>query len=151
MPNQSFISAAQFITALIAIAVALTGWVTLILTNRRMRAERAIPVIRAVKGTPAGGCEIVIENVGLGVAIDVVVAFANDAKVVAGGLRTGDHVVVRLPDVGCVDIRFHDAVGVERTVSYVINASGDGPFVAPPQASHCLRRLLTRAGVIGTA
>ncbi|MEG3172155.1 hypothetical protein U1708_08000 [Sphingomonas sp. ZB1N12] len=151
MSEPNFLSAAQFITALIAIAVALTGWVTLILTNRRMRAERAIPVIRKVKGWSAGGCEIVIENVGLGVAINVVVAFDDDAKVVAGGLRTGESVVARLPGVGCVAVRYRDAIGIERRIHAVIIASSDGPFIAPPERSGLAKRVLNRMGVLAAS
>lgn len=53
------LSAVQFITALIAIAVALTGRITLILTNRRLRAERAVPVIQAIRSIGTDRIEIV--------------------------------------------------------------------------------------------
>lgn len=148
MVEQNSISAAQFITALIAIAVALTGWVTLILTNRKFRGERAILAIQEIRSIGSTGCEIVIENVGVGVALDVVVSIADDAKVVAGGLRSGERVTVRLPNVLIVELLFSDAIGKERRLTRDIGFAGGVPFIAPPKRLSLMKRMLIRTGFV---
>jgi hypothetical protein len=139
-------SAAQFITAIIAIAVALTGWVTLILTNRKFRAERTILAIHEIKSIGSTGIEIVIENVGVGVALDIVVSIADDAKVVAGGLRSGERVTVRMPNVLNVELMFSDAIGKERRLTRDICFAGGVPFIAPPRRLDLIKRVLIRTG-----
>lgn len=141
-------SAAPFITAIIAIAVALTGWVTLILTNRKFRGDRAILAIQEIRSIGSTGCEIVIENVGVGVALDVVVSITDDAKVVAGGLRSGERVTVRLPNVLIVELLFSDAIGKERRLTRDICFAGGVPFITPPTRPGLIKRLLIRTGFV---
>ncbi len=148
MFEQPFLSAVQFITALIAIAVALTGWVTLILANRRMRAERAILVIQEVRPVSLGGCQIVIENIGTRAALAVSVAIEGDTRIVAGGLRGGERLTVGLPAIGTVRLDFRDAIGSERNTTSVIADGADGPFIMSPTRSGWARRQLIRGGLI---
>jgi hypothetical protein len=148
MVEQNSISAAQFITAIIALAVALTGWVTLILANRKFRGERAILAIQEIRIVGTTGCEIVIENVGVGVALDIVVSITDDAKVVSGGLRSGERVTVRLPNVPFVELLFSDAIGKERRLTRDICFAGGVPFIAPPRRLNLMKRVLIRTGFV---
>lgn len=148
MFDQFYLSAAQFVTALIAIAVALTGWVTLILANRRLRAERAILMIQTVRDVGSECCEIVIENVGSRAALDVVLAITDESKVVAGGLKAGDRITVRLPRIGMVTLTFRDAADNERRLSRVIVRGRDGLTLMPPVRPKLAKRLLIRSGFL---
>ncbi|UAJ11061.1 hypothetical protein [Polymorphobacter megasporae] len=141
--NETSLSASEFITALVALAVAGTGWVTLRLANRRLRSERAIPMIKSVDAGRAGRVNVVIENFGGRTALDVSVSVAGDARLVIGGLRGGESVRVDLPAVGPVDMDFRDSGGGRHRISRTIATDGYAPFVAIRPKRSIWARLLT--------
>ncbi len=111
MLSEIAMSAAQFVMGIIALSVAVTAWMTLILTNRRIRAERALLVIQGVRCRRPAGLEIDIENVGLAVALNPVVSIPLHSKRIAGGLRSGEVIKVGLPKCSEVTLEFRDVAG----------------------------------------
>lgn len=138
------LSASEFMTALVAIAVAITGWVTLIHANRRLRAERAIPTIRSVSPGRSGGVDVVIENFGGRTALDLTVSFGGDTRFLIGGLRGGESVRVSLPAPGPVHLDFRDPGGGRRRISRTVAWDGCLPFVEIRPQRSWRTRLPTR-------
>jgi hypothetical protein len=105
-------------------------------------------VIQEIKSIPSGGCEIVIENVGSRVALDVVLSIPGDSKVVAAGLRSGERRVARLPHTCAVDLLYRDAVSNVRQVSWPIEIVEGVPLILPPSRPSFGKRMLIKAGFV---
>lgn len=140
------ITTGQFVTALIAVAAAATGLLTLFLSNRRLRAERALPAFQVIRAR-VGGAEVEIQNVGARTCVDVVLVTSGDATLVAGALQPGERITIGIPIVVSVDVVFRDVAGTRRIIRRYIEWNDGRPSMALPPKRGWLRRLGDRLGL----
>lgn len=96
----------------------------------------------------SGGCEIVIENVGLRPALDIVVSVPGHTKVVAGGLRGGDKFSVGLPQIEKVIVTFRYASSTERRLIGSIVEGEGGPSLALTRKPWLIQRVRIKTGYL---